>query len=182
MVLLGMLFLLNGLLGHPFRFSRVRRTSVGGSFHQQDPCIRHSLKSSIHFNVPLCDRPRTPLPMITTNLTAAHDPSMPTLSPQQPAPNQNSNLSSNTLNELNNDFVCDQNTSQTTPSSTHLSTAPQPPSLLPKPESNSALSSVLKVICAQISFNSNFYISNYSILTLFQVPSFFIFLTFTTLV
>ncbi|CAH8515869.1 unnamed protein product [Schistosoma guineensis] len=127
------------------RFSRVRHTSVGGSFHQQDPCIRHSLKSSIHFNVPLCDRPRTPLPMITTNLTATHDPSMPTLSPQQPAPNQNSNLSSNTLNELNNDFVCDQNTSQTTPSSTHLSTAPQPPSLLPKPESNSTLSSIVKI-------------------------------------
>ncbi|CAH8510541.1 unnamed protein product [Schistosoma rodhaini] len=127
------------------RFSRVRRTSVGGSFHQQDPFIRRSLKSSIHFNVPPCDRPRTPLSMITTNLTATHDPSMPTLSPQQPAPNQNSNLSSNTLNELNNDLACDQNTSQTTPSSTHLSTAPQPPSLLPKPESNSDLSSVVKI-------------------------------------
>ncbi|CAH8476508.1 unnamed protein product [Schistosoma turkestanicum] len=128
------------------RFPRVRRSFVSGSFHQQDPCLRRSLKSSIHSNMSLSDRPRTPLPSITTNLTATHDPSMPTLSPQQPAPNQNPNPNSNTLlNELNNDFVCDQNTSQITPSSTHLSTAPQPPSLLPKPEPNPTVSSIVKI-------------------------------------
>ncbi|VDQ14675.1 unnamed protein product [Trichobilharzia regenti] len=71
---------------------------------------------------------------------------MPTLSPQQPAPNQTSNLNSSAmLNELNGDFACDQNPSLSTPTSVHLPTAPQLPSLLPKPESNSAPSSVIKV-------------------------------------
>ncbi|KAK4469895.1 hypothetical protein MN116_007400 [Schistosoma mekongi] len=136
------------------RFSRVRR-SICSSFHQQDPCLRRSLKSSIHFNMPLCDRPKTPLPVVTTSLSGLHDPSMPTLSPQQPAPNQNSNLSSNTiLNELNNDFVCDQNPSHAISSSIHLSTAPQPPSLLPKSENNS-VSSIVKIPNGLVTTNSS---------------------------
>ncbi|CAH8516803.1 unnamed protein product [Heterobilharzia americana] len=128
------------------RFSRFRQTAVCSSFHQQDPYLRRSMKSSVHFQAPFCDRPRTPLPIVTANLSATHDPSMPTLSPQQPAPSQPSNLSSNTvLNELSSDFSCDQNVSQCTPTSNHLPTAPQPPSLLAKPENNAILSSVVKI-------------------------------------
>ncbi|CAH8841921.1 unnamed protein product [Trichobilharzia szidati] len=128
------------------RFSRLRRTTAWSSFHQQDPYLRKFLKASVHSYMSFCDRPKTPLPVVTTNLSATHDPSMPTLSPQQPAPNQTSNLNSSAmLNELNGDFACDQNPSLSTPTSVHLPTAPQLPSLLPKPESNSVSSSVIKV-------------------------------------
>lgn len=75
-------------------YSQSFKPTGGKLFHHKDPLIRQSLKNSIKGIGLFCDHPRSPLSAVTVGFHVAHDPSMPTLSPQQPASLQNIVLNS----------------------------------------------------------------------------------------
>ena len=112
-------------------------------FHHQDMQSRQLLETSMN-DLDIYERSRTPPLVAQVTFPVAHDPSMPTLSPQQPAPNQSAILTSTSTSclidkcsELSSDIcIYDSGSQNTVP--TTVSATVAPPSLVPKSEPNSS--------------------------------------------